>query len=306
MSYNNSEFKSFDGTPLTLYNWNTENPKAIVLITHGMSEHAARYNNFAEFLNTKDILVIASDLRGHGKTAGPIENVGHFATVDGWKKVVTDIITISESIKKEFPKLPLILLGHSMGSFIVRAVAFNKPSIGNAYIFSSTAGHPGLKGVAGEQVAKANMKLFGKRNRSKFLTNLAFGDYNKRYENARTIKDWLSKDEKIVDDYIADPYCMQIFSSQFYCDLLHGLLEVNNIHHIKKMDKNKAVLLFAGDMDPVGNYGEGPTEVYNKMKEVGIQNIELKIFKDGRHEMLNEINKDEVYNMIISWINKQI
>ena len=305
MAFVNTEIRAEDLMPLTLYHWESSAPKGIIHLVHGMSEHAARYDHFASWLSEKGYTVIASDLRGHGKTAGSIKNVGHFATVNGWEKVVKDLIQISKKIKGDYPDIPMYLMGHSMGSFLIRSLAYTAPDIGNGYILSSTAGHPGFLGIAGEQLALFNTKLMGKRNRSWLLTKLAFGDFNKKYKEKRTEKDWLTRDENIVNQYIKDPYCMQTFTSQFYTDLTRGLLEINQQSKIDKMDKNKPILAFAGDMDPVGNYGKGPEEVVEKMKLAGIKDIVLKIYNDGRHEMLNELNKEEVYDLILNWLNNK-
>ena len=210
MSYTNNTFKTHDDNELVTYTWSCDNPKGIIHIVHGMSEHADRYDHFATELTNQGFIVYSSDLRGHGKTAGPIENVGQFAMEDGWNKVVKDIIALSYNFKKQNPQLPLIILGHSMGSFLSRNVAYSEPDIADGYIFSATAGHPGLIGILGKGVANINMKMTGKKKRSKFMTKLAFGDFNKKYENPRTEKDWLSRDESTVDKYINDPYCMQI------------------------------------------------------------------------------------------------
>ena len=145
----------------------------------------------------------------------------------------------------------------------------------------------------------------GRRNKSQLMTQLTFGDFNKKYKDKKTNKDWLTKDESIVNQYINDPYCMQTFSSQFYNDLVEGVLEINEISNINKMVKNLPVLLFAGDMDPVGNYGKGTKEVYEKMKKCGVKDIELVLYEDGRHEMLNETNKMDVYQMILNWITSK-
>ena len=305
MNYVNTEIRSFDLIPLTLYHWECENPKAIVHIVHGMSEHAARYDHFASWLNENDITVVSSDLRGHGKTAGELKNVGHFATRNGWEKVCKDICLITEETIKKHPNLPIIFLGHSMGSFLIRKISYSFGNFGSGYIFSSTAGHPGLIGIAGVRIAKLNVKLMGRRNKSQLMTQLTFGDFNKKYKNKKTKKDWLTKDESIVNQYINDPYCMQTFSSQFYNDLVEGVLEINETSNINKMVKNLPVLLFAGDMDPVGNYGKGTKEVYEKMKKCGVKDIELVLYEDGRHEMLNETNKMDVYQMILNWITSK-
>ena len=180
MNYVNTEIRSFDLIPLTLYHWECENPKAIVHIVHGMSEHAARYDHFASWLNENDITVVSSDLRGHGKTAGELRNVGHFATRNGWEKVCKDICLITEETIKKHPNLPIIFLGHSMGSFLIRKISYSFGNFGSGYIFSSTAGHPGLIGIAGVRIAKLNVKLMGRRNKSQLMTQLTFGDFNKK------------------------------------------------------------------------------------------------------------------------------
>jgi alpha-beta hydrolase superfamily lysophospholipase len=305
MDFINSTYRTKDGVELVTYFWECEQPKGIVHIVHGMSEHAARYNEFALYLNQHGYLVFASDLRGHGKTAGSLEKVGLLAMQDGWNKVVNDVINLSKELDKKYANLPLYLMGHSMGSFIARSVAILCPDEIDGYIFSATAGHPGIKGKLGLQVSNLNLKVMGKKNRSNLMTQLAFGDFNKKYKNKRTEKDWLSKDNDIVDDYIDDPYCMQIFTSQFFNDLLSGVLTINETYNIRKMDKKKPILLFAGDMDPVGDYGRGPKEVYEKFKRAEIEDVQLKIYKTGRHEMLNETNHEEVYEMVLRWLNNK-
>lgn len=305
MDFVNNTFQSKDGVNLVTYFWECEQPKGVVYIVHGMSEHAARYNEFALYLNQQGYLVFSSDIRGHGKTAGSLDKVGMFAMQDGWNKVVNDVITFSKQLDHKYGNLPLYLLGHSMGSFIARSVAILSPPEIDGYIFSATAGHPGLIGKVGVKLSNLNLKMMGKKNRSKMMTQLAFGDFNKKYEDKRTEKDWLSKDAEIVDAYIADPYCMQTFTSQFYNDLLSGVLAINETYHIRKMETNKPILMFAGDMDPVGDYGKGPKEVYDKFKKAGIDDVTLKMFESGRHEMLNETNREEVFEMIVEWLDSK-
>lgn len=306
MDFVNSKYTTKDGVELVTYFWECEQPKGIVHLVHGMSEHAARYNEFALYLNQHGYLVFASDLRGHGKTAGSLEKVGLFAMQDGWNKVVNDVINLTKELDKKYSKLPIYLLGHSMGSFIARSVSFHRPVEIDGYIFSATAGHPGLLGKVGLQVSKLNLKAMGKKNRTKMMTKLAFGDFNKKYSPKRTEKDWLTKDNDIVDEYIADPYCMQIFTSQFYNDLLSGVLAVNETINIREMETDKPILLFAGDMDPVGDYGRGPKEVYEKFKKAEVKDLTLKMYETGRHEMLNETNREEVYEMVLRWLNNRI
>ena len=297
-------FKSHDDFELNTYKWKCDSPKAIVHIIHGMGEHAQRYDHYANWLNKQNILVVSSDLRGHGKTAGNIENIGFFGPENGWQLVVKDIVSISEHHKKTNPNLPFILLGHSMGSFIARTIAIDYPLTADGFIFSATAGHPGLLGIVGEKLATLNGKIFGKKNKSKLLDFLAFGDFNKKIKNKKTKKDWLTRDPVIIEKYMNDPYTMQIFSAQFFKDLTGALLRVNDSQNIKKMKNDTPYLFFAGDMDPVGKYGKGVKEVVKKFKDAIFSHVTAKYFEGGRHEMLNEINKEEVYKYILKWIEK--
>ena len=142
VGYSNTTIKSHDETSLVIYEWCVPNPKAFIHLVHGMSEHSARYDHFAKWLNDKGYYVYSSDLRGHGKTAGDISKVGFFAFDKGWDKVVNDIKLIHESYKQKSPTLSHIILGHSMGSLLVRSLTIDYPKIGDGYILSATSGHP--------------------------------------------------------------------------------------------------------------------------------------------------------------------
>jgi len=306
MSFNNFDFNTSDGHRLVGYIWPKSNAKANILIVHGMSEHCARYDHFASFLNDQGYGVYSVDLRGHGKTAGSLENVGFFAMKDGWQRVTKDICEYAEHIKQVSPNKPVILLGHSMGSLIARHCAFTSPELFDGYIFSATAGDPGMLGTIGSGVSKMNIRMMGPKNRSKLLTKMAFGDYNKKFKPKKTEKDWLSRDESVTKKYMDDEYCMQIFTAQFFNDLLYGVIEANRMDRMRKMNMDTPILLFAGDMDPVGEYGKGPKAVFDKMNAVGVTDLSLKMYKDGRHEMLNEINKQEVYEDVVGWLGNKI
>ena len=305
-NYFEEKVMSHDGVSLTLHHWPVNKPKFLIQLIHGMSEHGYRYNEFSKWLNSKNVYAYSLDLRGHGKTAENIESIGFFSENKGWEKVVMDIKLVSEIISALHPKTPTIIMGHSMGSFLARTLAIKFPNIGDHHIYSATSCHPGLKGHIGGFIAIMNSFLFGKETRSKFLQFLVMGDFNKKIKKPRTKKDWLSRNEKVVDEYIKDPFCMQIFKNQFFVDLAYGVMWVNNTKNLKKLDKNKAVLMISGDMDPVGKYGKGVLKVFKQYKKAGIKDCYLKLFKNGRHEMLNEINKQEVYNYIYDWIDQRL
>lgn len=297
---------SHDNQTLVLHHWPIKQPKVLIHLIHGMSEHGYRYNELGKWLNQKQIYAYSLDLRGHGKTAKNIDSIGIFSSKNGWDKVILDIKFITKKISTEFTDIPTVILGHSMGSFLARELAIKFPNLSNHYIYSATGSHPGMKGHVGGLIARLNCLLFGKDTRSKFLQFLVMGDFNKKIKNPRTIKDWISRDEQVVDNYIKDPYCMQIFKNQFFVDLAYGVMRVNKKKAIKEERKDKYILLFSGEMDPVGKYGKGVKKVFHFYKRNGFPNIELKLYSDGRHEMLNELNKEEVYNYIYKWIKKNI
>ena len=285
--------------------WPVENPRAVVHLIHGMSEHIARYDHFAQALNKAGFSAVGSDIRGHGKTAGSLENIGFFANRDGWNVVVQDAIQLTQEIKAENPDVPIFVIGHSMGSFIARTLAFTEPTLADGFIYSGTSGHPGWKGVLGKPIAKLAGALFGKKKPSKFLMNTALAGFNSKIIDKRTEKDWLSRDSKIVDLYINDPYCMQLFKNQFFYDLAGGILEINKKSNINKVNKKTPVLFVSGSMDPVGNYGKGPAEVLEKHNASGVTDLAIHLFEGGRHEILNETNREEIYGFIVQWLNEK-
>ncbi len=308
---NKSEYqlKAQDGKQIHVYEWLPDDPaevKACVQIAHGMAEHAKRYEDFALFLNKNGFAVYANDHRGHGKTAGSVENLGYFAEEKGFEKVVEDMRVLTGKIQSEFPGKPVFLLGHSMGSFLSRSYAIEDASKINGLILSGTTGDPGLLGKVGVMLSNLISNIYGDKSPTPLMTKLSFGAYNKQFKPNRTEFDWLSRDEEQVDKYVNDPYCGTVFTAGFYRDMLGGLLYVNQKPAIAKMRKDLPVLLVAGDKDPVSENGKRVKEVFEKMKSAGVHNVELKLYPDARHEILNEINKEEVYNDILSWMNKFI
>ncbi|MCF6241218.1 MAG: lysophospholipase [Bacteroidales bacterium] len=308
---NKSEYKlkASDETQIHVYECLPDNPadvKACLQIAHGMAEHAKRYDDFASFLNKHGFAVYANDHRGHGKTAGSIENLGYFADEKGFEKVVDDMRVLTDKIKSEFPDKPVFLLGHSMGSFLSRFYAIEDASKINGLILSGTAGDPGMLGQIGKLLSNLIAAVSGKKSQTPLMTSLSFGAYNKQFKPNRTDFDWLSRDNEQVDKYVNDPYCGTVFTAGFYKDMLGGLLYVNQNQAIKKMRKDLPVLLISGDKDPVSENGKGVKEVYEKMNKAGLNDVEMKLYPDARHEILNEINKDEVYNDVLNWITQRI
>ena len=298
-----------DNLNMQVYAWLPEHDqdiKAVVQIAHGMAEHGKRYADFAKFLNTHGYAVYANDHRGHGQTAGSLDNVGYFSDKDGFNKAVNDLKKLSEDIKSKHPDKPLFLLGHSMGTFLFRKYMMDPPVELKGVILSGTAGHPGLLGQSGIFISNL-LKIFNSPKAPSPLMNaLSFKAYNKAFKPNRTDFDWLSRDHEKVDEYVNDPYCGTVFSIQFFNDLINGLLDVSDQKNIDKTNENLPLLLVSGAEDPVGNNGKGVTEVFNKFNKTGLKDLTLKLFENGRHEILNETNRVEVYNFILNWLEERI
>ncbi len=300
-------FKTKDNKDITYFKYVPEgDKKAIIIITHGMAEHAKRYDTFAKFLNKNGYIVYAHDQRGHGKTAGSVDKLGFFAEKGGWQKVTDDLATLVEIAKKDYPEYPVFLFGHSMGSFITRTYLIENSNKVKGAILSGTAGSAGLLGKIGLLLTRIIMLFHKKNTPSPLMDKLSFGDFNKAFKPNRTAFDWLSRDNAQVDKYINDEYCGTVFSVGFFNDMMKGLELVNRKDTAKKLRNNLAVYLFSGDKDPVSKNGKQVKDVFEMYKTAGISNIQLKLYENARHETLNETNKDEVFNDVLSWLDSNL
>jgi len=301
-------FQDKEGISIFTYEWIPEEDveiKAVVQIAHGMAETAARYERFAELLTKEGYIVFANDHRGHGKTAGDIENVGYLGEKDGFDWMVKNMHQLTEIIKEQYPDLPIFLFGHSMGSFLSqRYISLHGKDLKGA-VLSGTNGKTGLLLQFGILLAEKECKKKGRKTRSEKLNKLSFGNYNNSFKPNRTEFDWLSSDEKEVDKYINDPYCGGVFTAGFFYDFLTGLRKTHKWAEMQNIPKDLPIYIFAGDKDPVGNCGKGILNLVKMYKKLQIKNVTYKLYKEGRHEMLNEINREEVAKDVISWFNSQ-
>ncbi len=280
--------------------------KAKFIIVHGMAEHALRYEDFAEALFKAGFSVYFFDQRGHGATAGSVDKQGFFAEKEGWQVVRDDLNAVVDYVIADSNKLPIFMLGHSMGSFIARNFTSEYGEKLAGLILSGTAGSAGLLASAGLLVTRIIMLFNKKTTPSPLLDKLSFGDFNKKFKPNRTASDWLSRDNAQVDKYINDPYCGAIFSVGFFNDLIGGLELVNKPTNAAKFPKDLPLYLYSGANDPVSKGAKQIPKVVELYKNAGVTDISVKIYPDGRHEMLNEINKTEVYQDIINWVNSKL
>ncbi|HZH60967.1 MAG TPA: alpha/beta hydrolase [Metabacillus sp.] len=285
---------------------NTVKPKAVVQIAHGMAEHIRRYEPFATFLNSKGIIVIGHDHRGHGQTGEKTGAYGFFAEKNGFERVVDDMKEVYDHIKDQYPELPVFLMGHSMGSFLVRRF-LQRFQLGLCgVILSGTGGNPGFILKIAKKLAKLQVKKWGNRAESPFLHKLTTGGNNKKFKNANTDYEWLTRDPEHVMAYINDPYCGKVGTTGFFQDLYYGLDMIHQDEQIEKMEKDVPLFLFSGDMDPVGSYTKGVVSMIKQLRQHGIHHIDYRFYENGRHEMLNEVNRQEVFHDIYQWIEEKL
>lgn len=273
-------------------------PSGIIQITHGMAEHSDRYIGAANYFAAAGFAVFMSDHAGHGKSICSDDDLGYFGEKDGHIRIVEDCHAVTELAKATYPGKKVILWGHSMGSFVTRSYLAKFPDAVDAAVICGTAGaNPAA--AAGALIANLIAKVKGSKYRSTFIDSLAFGAYNKKFEG-RTKFDWLSVDTQNIDVYIEDPKCGYLFTATAYRDLFKLLSGVSSKEWYAAVPKKTPLYLIAGDMDPVGNFGKGVTEVYNNLKNAGC-NVSCKLYEGMRHEIHNEGIKKEVYEDILSF-----
>jgi alpha-beta hydrolase superfamily lysophospholipase len=305
MNTDHTFFTGSDGTPLFLHRWfPAEKPCAVIQIVHGMAEHAARYERLAQFLTDRGMAVYADDHRGHGLSVADGKSWGILADKDGFTKMVEDEKGITDRIRQEYPGIPVLLLGHSMGSFISRCYAAKYGGAIEGLILSGTGSHRYPELYVGLTIAELQKLFQGKKHPSKLLDKLAFGGYNQKFAPNQTSFDWLSRDEKEVDLYLADPMCGNIFPNGFYAEFFRALLYLKRQKSVDAIPTNLPVYVYSGDKDPVGSFGKGVTNVWKRYERHGIKNLEMQLFQGGRHEMLNETNREEVMQKLYDWIRK--
>jgi alpha-beta hydrolase superfamily lysophospholipase len=288
-----------DGRNIKVSSWTPPQAIAYLHICHGMAEHIDRYQEFAEAMVEQGISIIYHNHRGHGDN----EKLGHYADKDGWSKTINDIKEVQDFIIKD-SKLPLYLFAHSMGSFIAQGFAMRHGDKLAGLILSGTNYQNPLIYHAGRFVAKVENFRLGLGVPSQTMDKLSFASFNNHFKPTRTDFDWLSRDPEQVDRYIADPLCGFACSSETWQQLLSGLIEISKSENLSKIPKHLPIYILGGDQDPVGRMGKGIPALAKKLRLTGHDKVTTKLYKDGRHEMLNETCKTQVYSDISDWIEK--
>ena len=276
-------------------------PKAALQIVHGIAEFAERYDDFANYLADRGFVVVSEDHMGHGGSIDGGSTQGYFT--GGWFAAVEDTYTLARSTMEEYPDIPFVLFGHSMGSFMARTILAKYPDSGiAAAIICGTGWQPRLALPLVIRAVEGVCKKQGEDRPSEFLQKLIFGGYNGRIQNPRTPYDWLTRDERIVDRYAAHPLCGFTPSCGLIRDMMQGIYYVEQPKNLANMKKHLPVLFIAGKEDPVGPYGKGVEKAAKEFRKAGMVRVTCKLYPDCRHEILNELNKQEVYEDIIQWL----
>ena len=275
--------------------------RAAVQIVHGIAEFSLRYDEFARYLNSLGCLVVAEDHMGHGRSLENGGTRGYFE--GGWDAAVSDTVRLISDTREAYPDVPYILFGHSMGSFMARTILCDYPQLDlDAAVICGTGWMPESVLKAGRAMASTVCRLSGERKPNKALQRMVFAGYNKRVEHPRTCFDWLTRDKAIVDAYIEDPLCGFTASAGLLRDMMGGMAYVQDPGNLARMVKKLPVLFLAGGDDPVGNYGEGVRAAAEAFCQAGMEQVDVKIYPLCRHEVLNEINRQEVYEDTAKWM----
>ena len=277
-------------------------PRAVIQLVHGISEYAARYESLAKVFTAHGFLVVAEDHMGHGGSISKQIPQGCF--VGGWDAAVSDVYRLMRLTREEYPELPYILYGHSMGSFLTRTLLYTYPDAGlRAVVLSGTGWMPKSVLRAGQAFCRVEARRKGSDRTSAAVSKLMFGSYTKGYENPRTPVDWLTRDEAEVERCLADPLLGFDPSVGLACEMLGGMLRNEDAANLAKMPKNLPVLFVSGDADPVGGNGKGVRQTVEAFRAAGLRNVRCKLYPDARHEMHHEQNRQELYEDVLAFFN---
>ncbi|MGY4492927.1 alpha/beta hydrolase [Pseudomonas sp. TE3610] len=294
-----------DHTQLYVHAWRpAEPPRAVVLLAHGMAEHGGRYGRLGQALADAGVALYAPDLRGHGRTAeGGV--LGHYADRNGWNSVLDDLALLSRHIRQAHPASPLFLLGHSMGSYLAQGYLLHHSASLQGAILSGSNYQPAALYRAARLVARLERRRQGPKGRSALIEWLSFGSYNKAFKPTRTAFDWLSRDPREVDSYINDPLCGFRCTNQLWLDLLAGLAQISQPGNLAQIDRSLPVLIIGGSCDPVSQ-GKRLTDLSQALGRNGNPRITLTLYPQARHEVLNEINREQVTADLLAWLHQAL
>ena len=276
--------------------------KGILQIAHGMAEFIERYEPFACYLAERGILVTGNDHLGHGESVQSPEDYGYCARSKANAAVLEDLHTLTEITRETYPGIPYVLMGHSMGSFYVRQFLCEYGRELDGAIIVGTGNQPEYLARAGKVVCASLAHAKGWRYRSTFVNKMAFGKYNERFEPARTPFDWLTRDPAVVDAYVADERTGFLFTLNGFYTMFTGISRMNSKRRLSQIPKDLPILFTSGEDDPVGEFTKGVLRAVELFRSVGMNRVEVKFYPGARHEILNEIDRETVYDDLYLWL----
>lgn len=306
MSDLNFQLRAADGAQIAVYHWPITNPRGVIHVLHGMAEHGGRYARLAGALNQAGWSVVAHDHRGHGLSVGDETERGHYADHDGWQKVLADVGTVQQWVAMQYPGLPRVLAGHSMGSFVALAYALAHAAELDGLVLSSTDLKPHWHYRALRMVLAIEKWRHGARGTSPLIRALSFDSFAKKIAERQTDYDWLSRDPAEVKKYIDDPFCGHDCSMQLWCDMMDGLIAISRKTGLPTLDPELPLFIFAGDNDPMSEFGKGVTLMSSVLRKHRPNHLRIDIHPGGRHELLNDIDRDTVTENLVDWLNSSV
>ena len=283
-----------------------EEVRCVLQVVHGMAEYVERYEEFAKFLVERGFVVTGEDHLGHGRSVGEKGQQGYFCEQDSATVLVRDVHRLKKLTQELYPHVPYVIMGHSMGSFIVRNYICRYGTGIEAAVIMGTGMQPKAVLAAAKLMVGIQKLLVGSRHVSRLLDRMAFGGYGRRIEDPRTPWDWLSRDRERVDRYIADPMCGFPFTVNGFGTLFTLVDRLHSQENLKTVPKDLPVFMVSGDSDPVGGYGEGVRKAYDSLVAAGLEDISLKLYEGGRHELLCETNRAQVIQDIYEWVSDRV
>jgi len=295
-----------DRTQVCVHRWLPADARAAVQIVHGMAEHGGRYARLARALTDAGYAVYAQDLPGHGRSVRDADELGHFADREGWRLTLSSIDGVRALIEKEQQHLPHFMLGHSMGSFLLQDYVIEHGQGLAGAVFSATSGDLGVLRAIGLQLLRGEALWLGGRHRSALAEQLTFKDFNRRFKPARTDFDWLSRDTAEVDKYVSDPRCGFRCSAALWIELMEMAGRQADPQRLACIPKTLPVLMIAGSADPACRGEKGPRALEQHYRKAGLTDIEVRIYPDARHELLNELCRDQVTAELLQWLQQKL
>jgi alpha-beta hydrolase superfamily lysophospholipase len=293
-----------DGAARFVYSWLPDGPpKAALQIAHGLAEHAGRYARLAAALTAAGYAVYAGDHRGHGRSAAGPADLGFFAEHHGWRKCVDDLSQLHRRIAADHAGLPILFIGHSMGASLAQYFISERGDELAGAVLSGSGGKPPALATIGRVVARIERWRLGARGHSALIHSLTFGAFNKQFAPARTAFDWLSRDAAEVDRYVADPLCGFAATVQLWVDMLDALADIASPARLARIPKRLPLHVICGSRDPVGDNTKAVAKLLDACRAAGLERVTHRFYPDCRHELFNELNRDEVTRDLVTWLD---